>query len=113
MTRAKFPAGKSDTVGKKYTSFFCTFLFHKGNFYRREAAFRNAAVVRRSTPATGTNKKALLSKDKSVFLNDVFRYAERSGVMCPSDVMCATRVKVTLAEHITSLLPKAKTSLRT
>ena len=33
----------------------------------------------------------------------MFRCAERDGVMCPSDVMCASRVKATLAEHITSL----------
>ncbi|MCQ2426749.1 MAG: hypothetical protein MJ070_11520 [Lachnospiraceae bacterium] len=36
-------------------------------------------------------------------MNDVFRCAERDGVMRPSDVMCASRVKVTLAEHIASL----------
>ena len=44
---------------------------------------------------------------KWTFLNDVFRCAERSGVMRPSDVMCASRVKVTLAEHITSLCGEA------
>ena len=61
-----------------------------------------------SSPSTRTNKKtSFVYQTKGVFLNDVFRCAERDGVMRPSDVMCASRVKVTLAEHITSLCGEA------
>ena len=61
-----------------------------------------------SSPTTGTNKKtSFVYQTKGVFLNDVFRCAERDGVMRPSDVMSASRVKVTLAEHIASLCGKA------
>ena len=57
-----------------------------------------------SIPVRVTNKKpSFVYQTKGGFLNDVFRCAERDGVMRPSDVMCASHVKVTLAEHITSL----------
>ena len=61
-----------------------------------------------SSPVIRSNKKPpFVYQTKGGFLNDVFRCAERDGVMRPSDVMCASRVKVTLAEHITSLCGEA------
>ena len=48
-------------------------------------------------------KSPFVERQKGIFERCVPQ-AERDGVMCPSDVMCASRVKATLTEHITSLL---------
>ena len=74
----------------------------------RSASPRACRAKRRANLASPANKKTpFVYQTKGVFLNDVFRCAERDGVMRPSDVMCASRVKVTLAEHITSLCGEA------
>ena len=51
-------------------------------------------------------KSPFVERQKGIFERCVPQ-AERDGVMCPSDVMCAPRVIVTLAEHITSLYGEA------
>ena len=61
-----------------------------------------------SSPVVSTNKKTtFVYQDKGGFFERCVPQAERDGVMCPSDVMCAPRVKATLAEHITSLCGEA------
>ncbi|MCQ2435622.1 MAG: hypothetical protein MJ101_01805, partial [Clostridia bacterium] len=63
-----------------------------------------------SNPTASANKKtSFVYQTKDVFLNDVFRYAERSGVMRPSDVMCASRVNG--GTHHIILRRSRKTSL--
>ena len=78
---------------------------------RRRTIFAFLASIGTIWSLLDNKKTSFVYQTKGVFLNDVFRCAERDGVMRPSDVMCASRVKVTLAEHITSLLPRQKTSL--
>ena len=70
---------------------------------------KSAALLLRWSESTipHQQKNVFCLPDKRRFFERCVPRAERDGVMRPSDVMCASRVKGTLTEHIISLCGEA------